>query len=132
MNTFVRKIGLTAVCAGFAVALVLAMEPSRASADDAGVRIAPAIATSDNGGATIELVRHYHGGWGGGWGGGYRGYGYGGWGRSYYGGYYSRPYVGISIGTPYYYRPYYGGGYYGGYPYYGGGYYGGGYYGNCW
>jgi hypothetical protein len=128
MSRIMGRRGLVVIALGFVLAWGAALMPNRAAADDARVQIAPAIATS-NSGASVELVRHYRGGWGyGGY--GYGGYGYSGWGRPYYSGGYYRPYIGFSIGTPIYYQPY--GGYYG----YGGGYgvpyYGGGYYRGCW
>jgi len=81
-------------CAGVLAAFTFA--GAKASADDARLRLTPAVyrsADGDGQGATIQLVRH-------GWGGGYHGYGYGG-GYRGWGGYGYRPY----------YRPSYGYGY---------------------
>jgi len=121
---FCSAAGIAAMAAAWGLA------PAQASADDARLKVSPAVYRIDEGGsrgASVQLARYrgYHGGWGwrgayrpgwgGGWG-GYRGYGW----RGYY--------------RPYYARPYYYGGFYGGpgfgygYPAYAYGYpgYGGG------
>ncbi len=122
--------------ASVALWAALTMAPAPASADDASLKVTPAVLqTGDSTApqATVRQVRWGRGGWGGGgwgrgWGGGYRGYGWGGGYRGWgYGGFYRRPYFG---GYPYGYGYGYPGyGYAYGYPGYGyGGYgYGGGY-----
>src|SRR4051812_8637075 len=89
--------------AACAVLCVLGAVSSAVRADDVRSAIShavitkPAIQTSADQGASVQLVRHYHGGgWHGGYGhGGYGGYGgyYGGWGGGYRGGWggYYRP-----------------------------------------
>lgn len=116
---------LAGVVAGWLVCGLLAMVSGRASADQALVVRPADQQTTDSGnqGATVQLVRHWHGGYG--WGPGYGGY-YGGWGGGWGGGYYRpiyRPYPVYSapvIAPPVYGYPVYG------YPAYGYGY------GRCW
>lgn len=130
----------TGMMAFLATGLVVsAMWACRAAPVGAGepLNVAPAVYRSDNvsgsevtGGASVQLVRHWHGHGGYGWGGGYRGYGYGY--RPYYGGYgYGGYGVGVGVYTPMpLYTPapvvrY-------GYPVYSYPAYGYGYYGGCW
>jgi hypothetical protein len=112
----------------FAIAFgAAALVTSSAPADDAVLKVAPAVYRVDSAnvaGPPVQFVYHrggYYYGGGGGW--GYRGYGYGGYYRPYY-----RPYV--YAGPPVVAYPAYGYGYpaYGyGYPAYGYGYPGFGY-----
>lgn len=120
-----RKRLMACVVAGVLTCGVLAASAGRASADQP-LTIRPAVyQTSDVGGqgATVQLVRHWHGGYGyGGWGPGYGGGYYGGWGGGYYRPIY-RPYPVYAapvIAPPVYGYPAYG------YPAYGYGY------GRCW
>lgn len=123
-----RKRTMALVVAGLLACLALTFDVARAGADQP-LTVKPAVyqtGDSVNGGASVQLVRHWHGGYGygyGGWGGGYRG--------GYWGGYYGpvyRPYPVYAapvIAPPVYSAPVYGYPAYG-YPAYGYGY------GRCW
>lgn len=123
---FIRKKLISSAIACGALAL-FTFASSRASADETRLTVKPAVQQTVDGndqGATIQLARWGHRGWGGGyrggWG-GYRGYGYRGFGgyRPYYGGFGYGLGAGIGYGA-YGYPGYSGFGY--GYPAYGYGY----------